>query len=111
MQLIELLQRLLEWHTPVRGVKVEDIDTVRAELLERLIQLLLNNLGFVSSSIVRVPLGSASEAALLPFGLASESFLLAADVDSSGVDLVVASALEAIEDLVVVVDVGDAGAL
>ena len=111
VQLIELLQRLLERHTPVRSVKVEDINAIRTELLERLVQLLLNHLRLVGSSIVRVPLGRAGEATLLPLGLAGEGFLLAADVDSGGVDLFVAGALEAVEDLVVVVDVGDAGAL
>ena len=111
VQLIELLQRLLEGHTPVRGVKVEDINTISTELLERLVQLLLNHVGLMGSSIVRVPLGSTSQSALLPLGFAGEGFLFAADVDSGGVDLVVASALEAVKDLVVVVDVGDAGAL
>jgi hypothetical protein len=37
VQLIELLQRLLERHAPVRSMEVEDIDTIRAELFERLI--------------------------------------------------------------------------
>ena len=60
---------------------------------------------------MRVPLGGTCKAALLPFGFASEGFLLAADVDSSCVDLVVAGALEAVEDFVVVVDVSDAGTL
>ena len=60
---------------------------------------------------VRVPFGGACEAALPPFGFAGEGFLLAADVDSSCVDFVVARALEAVEDFVVVVDVGDTGAL
>ena len=111
VHLIELLQRLLERHAPVCRVEVEDIDAVRTELLERLVQLLLNHFRLVSSSIVRVPLGRTGESTLLPLGLAGEGFLLAADVDSGGVDLVVAGALEAVEDLVVVVDVGDAGAL
>ena len=111
VQLIELRQRLLERHTPVRSVKVEDINAIRTELLERLVQLLLDHLRLVGSSIVRVPLGGTGKSTLLPLGLAGEGFLLAADVDSGSVDLVVAGALEAVEDLVVVVDVGDAGAL
>ena len=111
VQLIQLLQRLLERDAPVCSMEVEDINAVRTELLERLVQLLLDHLRLVSSSIVRVPLGRAGESTLLPLGLASEGFLLAADVDSGGVDLVVAGGLEAVEDLVVVVDVGDAGAL
>jgi hypothetical protein len=111
VQLVQLLQRLLEGHTPVRSMEVEDINAVRTELLERLVQLLLDHLRLVGSSIVRVPLGGTGKSTLLPLGLAGEGFLLAADVDSGGVDLVVAGALEAVEDLVVVVDVGDAGAL
>lgn len=111
VQLIELLQGLLERHTPVCSMEVENINAVRTELLERLVQLLLDHLRLVGSSIVRVPLGRTGESTLLPLGLAGECLLLAADVDSSGVDLVVAGALEAVEDLVVVVDVGDAGAL
>jgi hypothetical protein len=111
VQLIELLQRLLERHTPIGGVQVEDIDTIRAELLKGLVQLFLNHFRLVGSSMMRVPLGSTSKSALLPLGLAGEGLLLAADVDSGGVDFVVASALEAVKDLVVVVDVGDASAL
>jgi hypothetical protein len=111
MQLIELLQRLLERHAPVRCMKVEDINTIRTQLLERLVQLLLDHLWLVGTSIVGVPLGRTGESTLLPLGLAGEGFLFTTDVDSGGVDFVVAGALEAVEDLVVVVDVGDAGAL
>ena len=111
VQVVELLQGLLERHAPVGSVEVEDIDAIRPELLERLVQLLLNHFRLVGSSLVRVPLGRTGEATLLPLGLTGEGFLLAADVDSGGVDLVVAGGLEAVEDLVVVVDVGDAGAL
>jgi hypothetical protein len=110
VQLVELLQRLLERHAPVRGVQVENIDTLRAELFEGLVQFLFDNLRLVGTRGVRVPFSSASKSALFPLGFAREGFLLAADVDSSGIDFVVASALEAVEDLVVVVDVGDAGA-
>jgi hypothetical protein len=110
VQLIELLQRLLERHAPVRGVQVEDIDAIRAELFERLVQFLFNDLGLVGSRSVRVPFSGAGESALFPLCFAGEGFLLAADVDAGGVDFVVARALEAVEDLVVVVDVRDASA-
>lgn len=60
---------------------------------------------------VRVPFGRARQAALLPFRLAGEGFLGAADVDASGVDFIVALALELIEDAVVRVDGGDARTL
>jgi hypothetical protein len=110
VQLVELLQRLLERHAPVRGVQVEDIDTIRAELFERLVQFLFDDVRLVGAGSVRVPFRGTSQSALFPLRFAGEGFLLAADVDSGGVDLVVAGALEAVEDLVVVVDVGDAGA-
>lgn len=110
VQLIELLQCLLEGHASVGGVEVKDIDAVGSELFEGLVQLLLDHVGFVGAGSMRVPLCGTSETALLPFGLAGEGFLLAADVDAGCVDFIVASALEAVENLVVVVDVSDAGA-
>jgi hypothetical protein len=58
---------------------------------------------------VRVPFGSTGKATLFPLRFACESFLLAADVDSRCVDFVVAGALEAVEDFVIVVDIRDAG--
>jgi hypothetical protein len=111
VQLIELLQRLLERHAPVRSMEVEDINAVGTKLLEGLVELLLDHLWLVGSSIMRVPLGGTGETTLLPLRLTRECLLLAADVDSGGVDFVVSGGLEAVEDLVVVVDVGDAGAL
>jgi hypothetical protein len=109
VQFVKLLESLLERHASVGGVQVEDIDAVSAELLERFVKLLFDHLGCVSTGSVRVPLGGTGQTTLLPFGLAGESLLLATDIDSGGVNFVVSGALEAVEDLVVVVDVGDFG--
>jgi len=106
---IELLEGLLERHASVGSVQVEDVDAVGAELFERLIELLFNHFGCVSTRTERVPLSGTGQTALLPFSLASEGLLLATDIDSGGVDFVVSGALEAVEDLIVVVDVGDFG--
>lgn len=110
VQLIELLQSLLERYAPVCGVEVENVDTVCAELLERLVELLFDNIRSVGARSVRVPLGRTGQTPLLPSGLASECLLLATDVDSGRVNFIVAGTLEAVEDLVVVVDVRDARA-
>ena len=107
VKFVQLGESLLERHTPVGSVQIEDVDAVRAELLERLIELLLDLCGSVSTRRERVPLSGTGQTTLLPSRLSSEGLLLATDVDSGGVDLVVSSTLESVEDLLVFVDVSD----
>ena len=107
VKFVQLGESLLERHTPVGSVQIEDVDAVRAELLERLIELLLDLCGSVSTRRERVPLSGTGQTTLLPSRLSSEGLLLATDVDSGGVDLVVSSTLESVEDLLVFVKVGD----
>jgi hypothetical protein len=107
VKLVQLSESLLERHAPIGGVQVEDVDAVRAELLERFIELLLDLGGCVSTGGERVPLGGTGQTTLLPSSFAGEGLLLATDVDSGGVDLVVSSTLEGVEDLLVFVNVGD----
>jgi hypothetical protein len=109
VEFIELRKRLLERHAPIGGVQIEDVDTVRAELLERFIELFLDLCGFVSTGRVRVPLGGTGQTTLLPSSLAGEGLLLATDINPGGVDFVVSSTLEGVEDLLVFVNVGDFG--
>jgi hypothetical protein len=111
VQLIKLRERLLERHTPVCSVQIVDVDAVGAELLERFVELLLDLLGFVGTGGEWVPLGGTGQTTVLPASFASESLLLATDIDSGGVDLVVSGTLEAVEDLLVVFEVSDFGTL
>jgi hypothetical protein len=107
VKFVQLGESLLERHTPVGSVQIEDVDAVRAELLERLIELLLDLCGSVSTRRERVPLSGTGQTTLLPSRLSSEGLLFAADIDSGGVDFVVSSTLESVEDLLVFVKVGD----
>jgi hypothetical protein len=111
VKFVQLRERFLERHTPVCGVQVVDVDAVRAELFEGFIELLLDLLGFVSTGGERVPLGGAGQTTVLPARRLSEGLLLPANVDSGGVDLVVSGTLEAVEDLLVIFEVGDFGTL
>ena len=110
MQLIHRPQRLLERNRAIGSVQIEDIDTVRAQLGQALIHALGQALGLVLAGLVRVAFRGEHEAAFLPFGVAREGFLLAADVGAGRVDFVVALRLEVVEDLGVFGRVGDAGA-
>ena len=107
VKFVQLRESLLERHTPVGSVQIEDVDAVRAQLLERFIELLLDLCGSVSTGGERVPLSGTGQTTLLPSRLSSEGLLFAADVDSGGVDFVVSSTLESVEDLLVFVKVGD----
>jgi len=111
VKFIKLREGFLERHTPIGSVQIVDVDAVRAELLERFIELLLDLLGFVSTGSERVPLGGTSQTTVLPSSFSSEGLLLSTDVDSGGVDFVVSGTLEAVEDLLVVFKVSDFGTL
>lgn len=109
VHLVDLLQRFGEVRAAVCGVQVEDVDTVRVQLSEGLVEFLLNDRGGVSARLTGVPFGREGEAAFLPFGIAGPGFLFATDVDSCGVNFVVARGLELVEDSVVVFQTGDSG--
>jgi hypothetical protein len=92
-------------------MQVVDIDGIRAEFLQRLLNLGLQDLGLVRSRFMRVPLARDLEPLFLPSSLSGPRFLLATDVDARGVDLVVASGFQEVEASFVFVHRGDSGAL
>lgn len=51
MQLIAFVQRLLKRHAPIRGMQMEDIHTIRLQLLQTLLQILSQNLRLVQPGI------------------------------------------------------------
>lgn len=102
VQVVQLLQGVLEWCPSISSMKVEDVNTISAQLLERFVQLLLDDLSLVSTRLVRIPFGGQGESSILPLGITSPGFLLAANVDTCCIDLVIACGLEAIQALVVV---------
>ena len=110
VQLIQLLQRLLKRQRPIRGMQVEYIHAVRPQLFQGGVELLLDLLPGMRFGEVGIPFCGDGEATFLPVGVAGEGFLFAADVDAGGVDFAVAGGLEFVEDGVVGVEGGDAGA-
>lgn len=75
-------------------VKVKDIDAVRLQGLQGLLQLALQDLGLVSAQLVGVPLGSDLQASIFVPSLSGPVFLFPADVDSGSVYFIVATKLK-----------------
>lgn len=101
VQLVQFLQRLGERRRAVRGVQVENVNTVRPQFGERGVEFLFDDGGGVGACFVRVPFCGTGEAAGFPVCGARPGFLLASYIDAGGVDFVVACCLEAVEDAVV----------
>lgn len=92
-------------------MKVVDINRIRAEFLQRLLDLGLQDLGLMRSRFMRVPLARNLEPLFLPSSISGPGFLLSTNVDPGCVDLVVASGFQEIEASLVFVHRGDSGAL
>lgn len=106
VQVIASAQGGLEGRGPVRGVEVEDVNAVGAELIERFLAGGDHLLGSVVALVGRVAFGRQLQATLFPACFAGEGFLLAIDIAAGRVDLVESLGLEVVKYLLVLVDVG-----
>lgn len=81
----------------VRGMQVEDVDTVSAQLVKAGVEVFLQVLGLVDAGLEGVHLGSERQAAIFPPGLAGPRLLLSANIRARSINLIVALGLEIIE--------------
>ena len=91
-------------------MQVEDIYAFCSQLCQALVEALFELVRCVQAWCVRVCFRGYGETAFVPVRLACPGFLFAADVIACGVNFVVAAGLEGVEDAVVGLEGGDAGA-
>lgn len=90
-------------------MQIKQVDAVGAQLLQAGLEGFNDLVVCVEAGLIRIDdLGGEGQAPLFPLGLPSEGLLLLAHVDAGGVDLIVASGLEDVEDFVELAKVGDA---
>jgi hypothetical protein len=92
------------WHT---SMEIVDVDLVRPEFLQALVDNLLDLLRLVRSRLARIPLAGNRQAPLLVPGVRRPGLLLASHIDSSRIDLVVPLRLKVVEVFLVLVKRGD----
>ncbi len=97
-------------YASVGGMQVEDINAVRLQLGQACIKLFPENFGLVKAWLMRIDLGRERQAPVLPPSRSRKGFLFTTDIDPSGIKLVVALTLKVVEDLVVLIERGNAGA-
>ncbi|CAG9982159.1 unnamed protein product [Clonostachys byssicola] len=110
VQLVACLEGHLITRGAVRCVEIEDVGGSDAQLLQAHVPGCSQFLRSVISRALGHALRGNFKTTLLETGLAGEAFLLAGDVEGSGVELVVALGGEEVEALLVLVERGDAGA-
>lgn len=107
VQLVARLERLAEIGITIGGVKVENIDAIRPQLLQVPVKLLAEVCSIVTAMRrSRVELRSQFETPLLPSRFSCESLLFGTDVAVCCVDLVVSLVLEVVEDIFEFLQVG-----
>jgi len=93
MQLVHCLEHLRERKTPIRGMQVEDIYTIRTQLLQARFEIRSQNFWLVGFCSTGVDFCGYFQTTLLPSCLSRESFLLATNIGSGGINLIVAFSL------------------
>lgn len=83
-------------------MEVEDVDAVSSKLSQTLIERGQNAVRLVHTGLVRVALGSQSQATFLPASIFGPGFLLSTHVSASRVNLIIALRLQVVQSLVVV---------
>lgn len=102
-------QSFLEWYRTVGCMEIEDVNSLRSQLRQTLLNVLPQSIRLVDTRLVWIDLGSQSEAAILPFRIACPGFLLAANVHARSVHFIITLRLEVIEMLGELIEVCDAG--
>lgn len=96
------------WVGTYRGMEIQQVDTVGAQLLQARLDALGDLFGGVEARLAGVlDLCGQGEPPLVPACLTREGLLLATDVDAGGVDLAVTTLLEEVEHVCVLLDGGD----
>ena len=108
METVDLPQRVFEWYRAVGRVQIEDLDTLRAELREGGFELRAQDVRLMDARACGVDFRGEGEAAGGVVGGACEGFLGAVDVDTGGVEFIVACCLEYLQ---VGLEVGNRGDL
>jgi hypothetical protein len=80
-------------------MKIEDVDGVGTQLLERCFEVFPQLIGLVDSCLIWVHLCCESESSVSPLGITGPGFLLAAHIHARRIDLVVALGLEVVKVL------------
>ena len=97
METVDFAQCVFEWYRAVGRVQIEYLDALRAELGEGGFELGAQDVGFVDSRGGGVDFRGERKAPSVIVSGAREGFLGAVDVDTGGVELVVACCLEYVQ--------------
>ena len=84
-----------------RCMQIEDIYTIGSELLQTGVELLSQDVRLVDTRCIRIDFRCDRRSSVLPARLSCESLLLAPNVGTSSIDLIVARGLKVIEKGVV----------